>query len=157
DRRLDQGRSAAAPRLRSRTVHRQHPSRESRRAALPGLHEERHRPAHVLRLHGFPGGAGLMFDELRRRRLVFDEIQKVADAVLYEGYALYPYRASAVKNRSRWQFGVLAPRGWSEAGGGDPWWQETQCLVDLPRPDAAARLLGRCRFLQLRHREESTT
>ncbi|MFC7278372.1 hypothetical protein ACFQS1_30685 [Paractinoplanes rhizophilus] len=33
----------------------------------------------------------------------------VADAVLYEGYLLYPYRASAAKNRSRWQFGVLGP------------------------------------------------
>ena len=33
----------------------------------------------------------------------------VADAVLYEGYLLYPYRASSAKNRSRWQFGVLGP------------------------------------------------
>ena len=33
----------------------------------------------------------------------------VADAVLYEGYVLYPYRASAPKNQVRWQFGVLAP------------------------------------------------
>ena len=33
----------------------------------------------------------------------------VADAVLYEGYVLYPYRASAAKNQLRWQFGVLTP------------------------------------------------
>ena len=33
----------------------------------------------------------------------------VADAVLYEGYVLYPYRASAAKNRVRWQWGVLMP------------------------------------------------
>ncbi len=33
----------------------------------------------------------------------------VADTVLYEGYVLYPYRASAQKNQLRWQFGVLAP------------------------------------------------
>ena len=26
-------------------------------------------------------------------------VEKVADAVLYEGYLLYPYRSSAVKNR----------------------------------------------------------
>jgi hypothetical protein len=35
----------------------------------------------------------------------------VADAVLYEGYLLYPYRASSSKNQVRWQFGVLGPQG----------------------------------------------
>ena len=35
----------------------------------------------------------------------------VADAVLYEGYLLYPYRANSRKNQSRWQFGVLGPAG----------------------------------------------
>ncbi len=38
-----------------------------------------------------------------------DAVRRMADAVLYEGYILYPYRASAQKNRSRWQFGVLMP------------------------------------------------
>ena len=57
---------------------------------------------------------------------MFDEMRKVADAVLFEGYALYPYRASSPKNQMRWQFGVLAPRGWSEGGAtNDRWWQET--------------------------------
>ena len=28
-----------------------------------------------------------------------DAVRAVADAVLYEGYLLYPYRASAAKNR----------------------------------------------------------
>ena len=37
--------------------------------------------------------------------------------MLYEGYLLYPYRRSSGKNRVRWQFGVLAPRGWVEARG----------------------------------------
>ena len=41
--------------------------------------------------------------------------RKVADAVLYEGYVLYPYRRSSTKNRFRWQFGIVAPRAWSEA------------------------------------------
>ena len=40
----------------------------------------------------------------------FELARKVADAVLYEGYLLYPYRASAAKNQARWQFGVLMPR-----------------------------------------------
>jgi hypothetical protein len=36
---------------------------------------------------------------------------KVARAVLYEGYLLYPYRRSALKNQWRWTFGVVAPGG----------------------------------------------
>ena len=50
----------------------------------------------------------------------------IADAVLYEGYVLYPYRASSRKNQVRWQFGVLAPRAWSEAGGCEEWWMQTE-------------------------------
>ena len=37
-------------------------------------------------------------------------VDQVANAVLYEGYILYPYRPSAVKNRQRWNFGVVYPR-----------------------------------------------
>ena len=39
-----------------------------------------------------------------------DRIRAVADAVLYEGYLLYPYRATSSKNQQRWQFGVLGPQ-----------------------------------------------
>ncbi len=45
-----------------------------------------------------------------------DHARAVADAVLYEGYLLYPYRASSRKNQCRWQFGVLGPPGAAEAG-----------------------------------------
>ena len=38
-----------------------------------------------------------------------DQARQVADAILYEGYLLYPYRASAQKNQERFQFGVLMP------------------------------------------------
>ena len=38
-----------------------------------------------------------------------EQARAVADAVLYEGYVLYPYRASAPKNQVRWQWGVLMP------------------------------------------------
>ncbi len=38
-----------------------------------------------------------------------DAVERLANAVLYEGYLLYPYRLSAVKNRRRFNFGVLAP------------------------------------------------
>jgi hypothetical protein len=35
---------------------------------------------------------------------------RVADAVMYEGAFLYPYRRSSLKNRQRWTFGVLPAR-----------------------------------------------
>ena len=33
-------------------------------------------------------------------------VERIANAVLYEGYILYPYRASSVKNQRRFNFGV---------------------------------------------------
>jgi hypothetical protein len=44
-----------------------------------------------------------------------DAVRRIADAVLYEGYILYPYRASSQKNRSRWQFGVVMAPGYAAA------------------------------------------
>ena len=79
----------------------------------------------------------------------FEAARKVADAVIYEGYVLYPYRASAQKNQIRWQFGVLAPRPYSEATGAEPWAMQTECLLDAP---ASARLWVQVRFLRVRAR-----
>ncbi len=57
-------------------------------------------------------------------------MEKIANAVLYEGYLLYPYRSSAVKNRQRFNFGVVYPRAYSEMQGGvEPFEMETQCLA----------------------------
>ena len=39
----------------------------------------------------------------------WNRARAVADAVLYEGYLLYPYRATSQKNQYRWQIGVLGP------------------------------------------------
>jgi hypothetical protein len=75
--------------------------------------------------------------------------QKVADAVLYEGYVLYPYRASSAKNRVRFQFGVVAPRGYAEAGSSETWATQTECLIE---PGAAPLLDLKIRFLQLQAR-----
>ncbi|HEV7516632.1 MAG TPA: hypothetical protein VGR07_10065, partial [Thermoanaerobaculia bacterium] len=47
----------------------------------------------------------------------FELAQKVADAVLYEGYVLYPYRASSSKNQVRFQFGVVAPEEYCRGEG----------------------------------------
>jgi hypothetical protein len=83
----------------------------------------------------------------------FERARKIADTVLYEGYILYPYRASARKNRLRWQFGVLAPRAWSEAGGCEQWWRQTECLLEGA---GAAHLAGKLRFLQIAARRVET-
>jgi hypothetical protein len=59
-----------------------------------------------------------------------DAVKKIAEAVLYEGYILWPYRRSAKKNQQRWTFGGVHPRAYSEARGeDDPWIMQTQCLV----------------------------
>lgn len=74
--------------------------------------------------------------------------RQVADAVLFEGYVLYPYRASAAKNRLRWQFGVLVPPGWgAECEEHD--FQHTECLME---PKAGATLSVEVRFLHARRR-----
>jgi len=61
-----------------------------------------------------------------------DPIRAIADAVLYEGYVLWPYRRSALKNTHRWTFGGVYPRAHAEAreAGDDPWTMQTQCLVE---------------------------
>lgn len=80
----------------------------------------------------------------------FTPARKIADAILYEGYLLYPYRASAQKNRLRWQFGVLAPRAYSEQGATDPWAMQSECLIEL---DDGATLHLKLRFLQAQARD----
>jgi hypothetical protein len=81
---------------------------------------------------------------------VKDRVEKIAEAVLYEGYMLYPYRASAVKNQQRWNFGVLCPRSYSdEQNGSEAWMMQTQCLL---QGGLSARFGVRLRFLQLVNR-----
>jgi hydrogenase maturation protease len=77
-------------------------------------------------------------------------VERIAEAVLYEGYMLYPYRASAIKNRQRWNFGVLSPRSYCEVNGGaNAWMMQTECLLEA---DATARLDIEIRFLQIVNR-----
>jgi hypothetical protein len=83
----------------------------------------------------------------------FELARKVADAVLYEGYLLYPYRASAAKNQARWQFGVLMPRLWSEAGPDEPWSTQTECLLE-PEDATTVRVLVRFLHVQSKTVEE---
>ena len=44
-----------------------------------------------------------------------EQVKEIANAVLFEGYLLYPYRHSAIKNRQRWTIGVVYPQEYSEA------------------------------------------
>ncbi|GAA0535464.1 hypothetical protein GCM10011581_25130 [Saccharopolyspora subtropica] len=92
----------------------------------------------------------------------FERARAVADAVLYEGYLLYPYRRSAVKNRMRWQFGVVAPRRWAEASGPvepvvagsvESWQQQTECLFEAGRPARDVVIRVRLRFLRVRAKD----
>ncbi|WP_280672549.1 MULTISPECIES: hypothetical protein [unclassified Kitasatospora] len=78
----------------------------------------------------------------------FAAARQVADAVLFEGYVLYPYRASAAKNRMRWQFGVLVPPGWG-ADCGEHSLQRTECLME---PRRGATLFVELRFLHAQRR-----
>ena len=97
----------------------------------------------------------------------FDAARSVANTLLYEGYVLYPYRASAKKNQVRFQFGVVAPRAYADgvgtdddesskvSGAAEPWRTRTECLVE-PGDDTDVTVL--LRFLQLQARivEERT-
>ncbi|WP_327382521.1 MULTISPECIES: hypothetical protein [unclassified Streptomyces] len=78
----------------------------------------------------------------------FAVARQVADAVLLEGYVLYPYRASAAKNRLRWQFGVLVPPAWGRAHE-EHVFQQTEILME---PRGAATLALELRFLHAQRR-----
>jgi hypothetical protein len=76
-----------------------------------------------------------------------DAVRAIADAVLYEGYLLYPYRASSAKNQSRWQFGVLGPPAATAAAFGEAPEMTMQCLLT-----AGGSVGVHLRFLQLQAR-----
>ncbi len=58
------------------------------------------------------------------------DVERIVEAVLYEGYILWPYRRSATKNRQRWTFGGVHPEAYSaQRGGDDPAAMQAQCLL----------------------------
>jgi hydrogenase maturation protease len=76
-------------------------------------------------------------------------VDRIADAVLYEGYILYPYRPS-IKNRQRWTFGGLYPEAYVRARVcGDASGNQTECLV---LGTSATAFDARVRFLHLTSR-----
>ena len=78
-----------------------------------------------------------------------DAVCRIADAVLYEGYILYPYRASAQKNRSRWQFGVVMSPGYAAADPSESSFTRTECVLEHSGQPAVEVIL---RFLQVQRR-----
>jgi hydrogenase maturation protease len=76
-----------------------------------------------------------------------DQVEKIAEAVLYEGYMLYPYRPSSVKNRLRWNFGVLCPPSYCEQQHGTE--RDTMQTEVLVRGTLGSRLTVKVRFLQI--------
>ncbi len=79
----------------------------------------------------------------------FAVAEAIADAVLYEGYLLYPYRASSLKNQARWQWGVLVPPGFPDDN-------ERSAIRAECRITGGSRLVVRARFLHLQHRHSSS-
>ena len=78
-------------------------------------------------------------------------VEQIANAVLYEGYLLYPYRPSAIKNQKRFNFGVLYPREYCDLQAGtESWEMRTECLV---QGGASTTLEVKVRFLQLEERQ----
>ncbi|HEY4440762.1 MAG TPA: hypothetical protein VGN14_09910 [Candidatus Elarobacter sp.] len=82
----------------------------------------------------------------------FAPARAVANAVLYEGYLLFPYTASSAKNRVRWQFGVVVPRAYLAAGTGETAEQRTDVLVEA-EGDRDPELTLMLRFLQVEARQ----
>lgn len=78
----------------------------------------------------------------------FDGVRELADAVLFEGYMLYPYRANDPKNRVRWQFGVLAPPAFVALDDSERSFLQTDCLLE----GADVRVTVQVRFLQVQQR-----
>jgi hypothetical protein len=85
----------------------------------------------------------------------FDGVEKIAAAILYEGYILYPYRPTAIKNRQRWNFGTLYPRVYAEAQRPqEPFRLVAECLVVA---DEKASLDVKISFLQLVRQQQTSS
>lgn len=78
-----------------------------------------------------------------------DPVRAIAGAVLYEGYILWPYRRSALKNQRRFTFGGVYPPAHSAEHPDDRDFTQTEVLV---RAAQAAEVEVTVRFLQVVHR-----
>jgi hypothetical protein len=81
---------------------------------------------------------------------VTDPVRAIADAVLYEGYILWPYRRSALKNQRRWTFGGVHPEAHSRRHPDDRATIRAECLLEGGDPQGVD---VRVRFLQVVRRD----
>jgi hypothetical protein len=91
------------------------------------------------------------------RDTVDDAVEKITRTCLYEGYLLWPYRRSALKNAKRWTFGGVFPPSCA-APLGERGALRAEVLLDTGGGDPAReRLTVRLRFLQVVDREVAAT
>ncbi|MFC5834524.1 hypothetical protein [Nonomuraea insulae] len=79
-----------------------------------------------------------------------DHVRQIARAVLYEGYLLWPYRESSLKNRHRWTIGGVHPEAYGRAHEGNAWRMRTECLLEAEPGDSVEVC---ARFLHVLTRE----
>jgi hypothetical protein len=77
-----------------------------------------------------------------------DVVRQIANAVLYEGHVLWPYRRSSIKNRQRWTFGGVYPEAYARSSS-DRSAVQVRCLVEGDAPAIEVEV----RFLQVVHRQ----
>src|SRR5438046_9033898 len=104
-----------------------------------------------MRLQGAPRLRELGEDDRRAargggRHMTPDPVRAIADAVLYEGYILWPYRRSALKNQRRFTFGGVYPPAHSREHPDDSATMRTEVLV-VASESAAVDVT--VRFLQI--------
>lgn len=79
-------------------------------------------------------------------RRTTNAVDAIVKAVLYEGYALYPYRPSALKNQRRFAFGAVYPKAWATVAR-EPYLMRSECVIE--RTGDAASVEIAVRFLVL--------
>ena len=73
-----------------------------------------------------------------------DQLERLVDSLLYEGYALYPYTPQATKNATPTPFGILYPPAYAAVGGATFDHLLMECLCE---PGEGAALRAEVRFL----------
>ena len=76
-----------------------------------------------------------------------NKIEKIADAILYEGYNLFPFRKSSLKNQKRFNFGIVSPKCWAENRTNNAFFQQTEVLIFSK--DRDFNISMKIRFLQV--------
>jgi hypothetical protein len=73
-----------------------------------------------------------------------EALEQLIDALLYEGYALYPYTPGATKNATPTPFGIAYPPAYAAASVNTFEHLELRCLLEAPH---SAKLCAEVRFL----------